>query len=60
MSGLLHFYIFVYLFINFLHAIAECFARFSLGICHFAAIGWFSVKTVVDRYRHVSYQNKHW
>jgi len=27
---------------------------------YFAGIGSSSVKTVADRYRHVSYHNKHW
>jgi len=27
---------------------------------YFAAIGFFSVKMVVDRYIHVAFHNKHW
>jgi len=33
---------------------------FPLKSGYFTAIGLCSVKTVVDRYRHAAYQNKHW
>jgi len=29
-------------------------------ICYFDLIGYFSVKTVADRYKHAAYHNKHW